>query len=101
MASNKKKGEPIFTRSDVARILNITPLTIANREKRKQYPEPKRDLNGYRVYTLNDVLNLQLTTYNKVDTRPIMSLLYDKGYRDMKHLGQIMDDALDRRKGLA
>lgn len=101
MASRKKKGEPIFMRSDVARILNITPLTIANREKRKQYPEPKRDLNGYRIYTLNDVLNLQLTTYSKVDTRPIMSLLYDKGYRDMKHLGQIMDEALDRRKGLA
>lgn len=101
MATSKKKGEPNFSRSDVARILNITPLTIANREKRKQYPEPKRDLNGYRVYTLNDVLNLQLVTYQQIDTRPIMSLLYDKGYRDMKHLGQIMDAALSRRKGLA
>lgn len=101
MASKTKKGEPLFTRSDVARILNITPLTIANREKRKQYPDPKRDLNGYRIYSLNDVLNLQLTTYEHIDTRPIMSLLYDKGYRDMKHLGQVMEEALNRRKGLA
>jgi hypothetical protein len=98
--ASKKKGEPQFSRSDIAQILNITPLTIANREKRTQYPEPKRDLNGYRIYTLNDVLNLQLITYQTIDTRPIMSLLYDKGYRDMKHLGQIMDSALSRRKGL-
>ncbi len=101
----RKSAEPIFTRGDVAKILNVTPLTIANREKPKKdgspgkYPQPKRDLNNYRVYTLNDVLNLQRLTYNAIDTRPIMSLLYDKGWRDMKQLGQIMDQALSRQKG--
>lgn len=101
MAPKELKGEPVFTRKDVAQILNVHPLTIANRERRRQYPEPKRDLNGYRLYSLNDVFNLQLRTYNAIDTRPIMSLLYDKGWRDTKQLSQVLDSALNRRKGLA
>lgn len=98
--ATKKYGEPQFSRSDVAKILNITSLTIANREKRSQYPDPKRDLNGYRVYTVNDVLNLQLITYQAIDTRPIMSILYDKGYDDLRAMGKVIDAALSRRKGL-
>jgi len=105
MPKVNKNAEPIFTRGDVAKILNVTPLTIANREKPKnentpaKYPPPKRDLNNYRIYTLSDLLNLQLLTYGTIDTRPIMSLLYDKGWTDMRSLGQIMDQALRRRKG--
>lgn len=91
--------EPIFTRGDVAKILNVTPLTIANREKAKKYPEPKRDLNNYRIYILNDVLNLQLLTYSAIDPRPIISILYDKGYRDTKALGKLIDDALTTKVG--
>lgn len=103
--TQRKSVEPVFTRGDVAKILNVTPLTIANRERTKKdgspgkYPEPKRDLNNYRIYSLNDVLNLQRLTYNAIDTRPIMSLLYDKGWRDMKQLGQIIDQALGQQKG--
>lgn len=99
MAGSSTKSEPIFTRGDLARILNVTPLTIANRERRGQYPDPKRDLNNYRIYTLNDVFNLQLLTYEIIDSRPIISLLYDKGYRDMKQVAQLVDSALDRRVG--
>lgn len=98
--SRQRKGEPIFSRGDVAKILNVTPLTIANRERAKKYPEPKRDLNNYRIYTLNDVLNLQHLTYNVIDTRPIISLMYDMGFRDMKDVGMMMDQALSRRKGV-
>lgn len=90
---------PIFTRGDVAKILNVTALTIRNREQAEKYPAPRRDINNYRIYTLNDVLNLQLLTYQAIDTRPVISLLYDKGYRDMKMIGQLMDSALSRRKG--
>lgn len=90
---------PIFTRGEVAKILNVTPLTIANREKSDKYPEPRRDLNNYRIYTLNDVLNLQLLTYKSLDPRPIISILYDKGYRNEKELGKIIDGALSKRVG--
>lgn len=93
----KKLSEPIFTRSEVAQILNVSPLTIANREKNKKYPSPKRDLNKYRIYTLNDVLNLQLITYSYIDPKPIISILYDKGYRDTKMLGEMIDQALSKR----
>lgn len=93
----RKISEPVFTRSDVAQILNVSPLTVANREKNKKYPSPKRDLNKYRIYTLNDVLNLQLITYSYIDPKPIISILYDKGYRDTKVLAELIDEALSKR----
>jgi len=96
-----KRGEPSLTRSDVAQILNVTPLTIANREKRKQYPSPQRDLNGYRRYSLNDVFNLQIITYNQIDTKPILSVLYDKGFTDPKLLGGLIDSALNARGAIS
>lgn len=96
---NGSSPDPMFTRGDVAKILNVTPLTIANREKSSKYPEPKRDLNNYRVYSLNDVLNLQLITYSQLDPRPVISVLYDKGYKDTKELGRLIDGALSKRTG--
>lgn len=95
--SKIKKTEPIFTRGDVSQILNVSSLTIANREKNNKYPIPRRDFNSYRIYTLNDIFNLQLITYNAIDPKPIISILYDKGYRDTKILGEMIDNALSRR----
>jgi hypothetical protein len=93
----KSSGEPIFSRSEVAKILNITSLTISNREKFNKYPNPKRDLNNYRIYTINDIFNLQLITYSHIDPKPIISVLYDKGYSDTKELGKMIDSILARR----
>lgn len=92
-----KMTEPIFTRSEVAQILNVSTLTVANREKNNKYPEPKRDMNNYRIYTLNDVFNLQLITFNHLNPKPIISVLFDKGYRDTKMLGEMIDNVLSRR----
>lgn len=92
-----KMTEPIFTRSEVAQILNVSTLTVANREKSNKYPEPKRDMNNYRIYTLNDVFNLQLITFNHLNPKPIISVLFDKGYRDTKMLGEMIDNVLSRR----
>jgi len=90
---------PSFNRSEVAKILNVSTLTVANREKSLRYPNPKRDLNNYRIYTINDVLNLQLITYNMIDPKPIISVLYDKGYKDTKLLAEIIDEAMSNRVG--
>lgn len=90
---------PAFNRSEVAKILNVSTLTIANRENSRRYPNPKRDLNNYRVYTINDILNLQLITYNMIDPKPIISVLYDKGYKDTKLLAGIIDEAMSNRVG--
>lgn len=95
--AKSKMTEPVFTRSEVAEILNVSTLTIANREKNKKYPEPKRDMNNYRVYTLNDIFNLQLITYNHINPKPVISVLFDKGYKDTKHLGEMIDNVLSRR----
>ena len=83
MAKNKS-STPIFKRSEVAKILNVTTLTVANREDAGRYPAPKRDLNNYRIYTINDVLNLQLITYDHVDPKPIISVLYDNYFRMLR-----------------
>lgn len=97
--SKNRSSQPTFNRSEVAKILNVSTLTVANREKNNKYPVPKRDLNNYRLYTINDILNLQLITYNHVDPKPIISVLYDKGYRDTKALAQIIDEAMSSRTG--
>ena len=99
--AKSKLTEPIFTRSEIAEILNVSTLTIANREKNKKYPEPKRDMNNYRVYTLNDVFNLQLITYNHINPKPVISVLFDKGYKDTKVLGEMIDGVLSRRSSNA
>jgi transcriptional regulator with XRE-family HTH domain len=96
--SKKTFGEPIFTRSEVAQILNVSSLTISNREKSRKYPDPKRDLNNYRIYNISDIFNLQLITYNHIDPKPIISVLYDKGYSDTKELGKMIDSILSRKK---
>lgn len=97
--SKSRSAIPAFNRSEVAKILNVSTLTVANREKSKRYPSPKRDLNNYRVYTINDILNLQLLTYNMIDPKPIISVLYDKGYKDTKILAEIIDEAMSNRVG--
>jgi DNA-binding transcriptional MerR regulator len=77
----------------------VTTLTIANREKRGQYPIPKRDLNNYRVYSLRDVINLQRLTYKAIDFRPIISVLYDKGFTDPKVVSKLLDSVESDLKG--
>jgi DNA-binding transcriptional MerR regulator len=97
--SKSRSSIPSFNRSQVAKILNVSTLTIANREKDARYPDPRRDLNNYRIYTINDILNLQLITYSQIDPKPIISVLYDKGYRDSKMLAEIIDEAMSNRVG--
>ncbi len=98
--AKQKMTEPVFTRSEIAEILNVSTLTIANREKNKKYPEPKRDMNNYRIYSLNDVFNLQLITYNHINPKPVISILFDKGYKDSKLLGEMIDNVLSRRSNV-
>lgn len=95
---SEHREEPIFLRGEVAKILNVKPLTIANREKAGKYPSPDRDVNEYRIYSLNDVFNLQMITFGKIDTRPVLSILYDKGWQDTRQLGQLIEKALKKRR---
>jgi len=46
---------------------------------------------------LNDIFNLQLITYNHIDPKPIISILYDKGYKDPKIVSEMIDQVLSRR----
>lgn len=97
----RRDDEPMFTRGDVARILGVSAATMANREASGAYPPASRDVNNYRIYTLNDVLNLQVLTHSTIDTRRVCDLLYDKGYTDLKQMGLIIERALARRRGTA
>lgn len=93
--------EPKFTRREVADVLGVSSLTIYNREKRGQYPPPRRDLNNYRVYSLREVLNLQIITFGHIDRRPVMSVLFEKGFRDLKENTKLFDAVEAPFKGVA
>lgn len=101
--SKKLAGEPLFTRGEVAKILNCSPLTISNREKpdedgNSKYPQPRRDLNNYRIYNINEVMTLQIITFGKIDTRPIMSVMYDKGWTDASQAAKLVEKYLNARR---
>lgn len=87
---------PVFTRGEVADILQVSTMTIYNREKRGIYPKPSRDLNGYRVYSVEDVLLLQVISRSKIEPKLIASKLHDKGYYDTKIVENILDSAIKK-----
>ena len=56
IANNIKK----YTVQEVANILGIYRGTVINYEKKKIFPEPRRNpINGYREYTEEDVEKLK------------------------------------------
>lgn len=82
---------PVFVRHEVAKILNCSVLTVRNREKQGKYPNPNRNPNNnYRIYTFNDICMLQYITYGQVFRTPILSVLYDKGYKDVAILEEYL-----------
>lgn len=88
-----------LTRKDVASILNCTPLTVYNREKKELYPSPSRNAsNSYRIYDIADVFLLQMLTYNKILLPAVVSLLYDKGYTDSVRVEKILNEQFDAFK---
>ncbi len=78
------KVPPKFTRSHLAKMLNCSTLTIRNREASGKYPVPDRQDNGYRVYDIASVFELQMITHNKIAIAPIISILFDMGYTDQE-----------------
>jgi hypothetical protein len=38
-------------------------------------------------------------TFGAINTKPIVSILYDRGWEDMKAVGALMDAALNRQRG--
>lgn len=89
--------EILFKRSEVSRMLGITVATIANRENSGKFPVAKRDINNYRIYSLQDVMSLQLTSYGYINTVPLAEALYDKGYGSAKEVAQIIENAIQQR----
>jgi DNA-binding transcriptional MerR regulator len=93
---DRSKETLILTRSDVAKILNCSSLTIANREKSGKYPMPLRNTgNGYRCYGLADIFELQVITYGHVAVAPILTIGYDRGFTDVQSLNDQVTKALD------
>jgi len=48
---------------------------------------------------LSDVLNLQLITFSQIDGAPVVSILYDKGYKKVQDVVRMVDDAISKKKG--
>ncbi len=75
---------PVFSRTEVAALLKCSNLTIANRERRGKYPEPIRNSINHRVYSLANVFNLMFIEEGKIYIKPIIGVLYLKGYTDVE-----------------
>ena len=91
--------KPEFSRGQVASILGINTQTIANREKSGKYPEPKRDSNDFRCYTLEDVFALQMISNGAINPGSILDVMYDMGYRNQSKMTQILDETLNSYLG--
>lgn len=87
---------PLFSRGEVAKILRVVPITIANRETKGIYPTPTRDLNQRRIYTIEDILLLQVISFGKIEPSSIMTLLHDKGYKNPKEAAALIDNAIKK-----
>ena len=85
-----------FFRSEVARVLGVTPATIANREKRGIYPHPTREVNNYRSYDLSDIVELQRITFGHPHPQELALLLYERGVTDVDEAASLIDKALGR-----
>jgi DNA-binding transcriptional MerR regulator len=81
---------PVFTRPEVAALLQCAPLTIANREKSGVYPKPYKDHKGHRVYQVSDIFELMYITYKNVYLKPIVAVMHDKGYTEITDLEQYL-----------
>jgi hypothetical protein len=81
-SANPYATAPYFSRSDVAKILNCSVLTIRNQESKGNFPEPQRAANNYRIYNIADVINLQYIYLKAHNFNAILSILWDKGYTD-------------------
>lgn len=77
---------PVFTRPDVAALLQCAPLTIANREKSGVYPQPRKDHKGMRIYEVSDIFQLMYITHKNVFLKPVVAVMHDKGYTDIADL---------------
>lgn len=89
--------EILFKRGEVSKILGVTVATLANREKAGKFPEAKRDVNNYRMYSLQDVMSLQLASYGYINTVPLAEALFDKGYSSPKEVAQMIEAAIQER----
>lgn len=83
---------------EVCEILDVTRKTIYNRERSGKYPQARRNASGYRIYTIDEVVALQLLTIGQVDPRRIASVLYDMGYTDPQWVSRTIAAATDRAK---
>jgi hypothetical protein len=90
-----KTPVPMFHRKDVAVILNCTPLTISNREKAGTYPDPVRTSSNYRLYSLEDVFELQFRTYKNAYIGPVVAYLWDNGYKNVAELEKFVNEAYE------
>jgi DNA-binding transcriptional MerR regulator len=71
----------MFTISEAAEFLGISPHTVRQKEKKKFFPGPRRGANGYRYYTVADLARLwqcQYGTFDRAAVEGMFRLLMTK-----------------------
>jgi DNA-binding transcriptional MerR regulator len=72
----------MFTISEAAGFLGCSTHTIRQKEKKNVFPGPRRGDNGYRYYTVGDLVRLwqcSYGTFDRVAVEGLFRMLMSKG----------------------
>lgn len=89
---------PTFTIGDAARALDVNISTVRENERLANIPKARRSAGDQRIYSLYELIQLQLIMRQHIDTTVLASLLYDKGYTNVKQVDRMLNKAINQIK---
>lgn len=85
----------VFTISDLAKALNRSENSIRYSEQSHTIPLAARSESNQRVYSLRDMMHLQLILNQTVDMKSLAEALQEKGYKSTKQIDKMLTQAFN------
>lgn len=84
----------VFSISDLAKALNRSENSIRYSEQSHTIPLAARTESNQRVYSLRDMMHLQLILNQTVDMKSLAEVLQEKGYKNTKQIDKMLNQVL-------
>lgn len=91
-------NRPTFWISDAAKAAKRSEEGIRYAESVHTIPNANRNHANRRVYSLRDLMQLQLIMNREIDSQVLASILHDKGYDNLKQVNKLLSQALGEIK---
>lgn len=85
----------VFSISDLAKALNRSENSIRYSEQSHTIPLASRTESNQRVYSLRDMMHLQLILNQAVDMKSLAEALQEKGYKSSKQINKMLNQAFN------